>query len=315
MNSESPRMTIKAEIVRGAANAELPAEITDPHRYISDINAHIAQLLAAIAEMPSETPWDVVTVDRITETTKSLAPEQKQGALWLDLTNQALAYGTLAAWKWKSLAISLVRALNERELISPSLMSRSMMELSTATLLNVREAIGVFAAAASRDDVVFVEPEQFKRIEESLYKAIWGTRIGSSKLADKKPLWERSPYPDGQVEVVNVLKGFQTFARDDPATFGTAFKIYEWLCDIVHPSTQGMRVFWDSYEEVAPGHTRFRLRQGGKRDQDFVDAFVLWGAGYSAVILLNTLQRLFGSITEIHRKLPTIYKVAPGRAR
>jgi hypothetical protein len=247
--SQSLKLEIHREIITEALNAELPEEITDPQGYIRNINTHLESLLTHIAEIPSTMPWDVVTPERFEESTRRLSAPAKMGAFWLDMTNQALIYGGLSAWKWQSMASSLVRSINSRELIAPSLISRSMMELSTTVLVHVREALGVFKAVADSDTPVLAEPEQGRRIEETLHKALWGTRIGSSKLSDKTPLWSKSPYPEGSVEASNVLTGFQKLARDIPEG-AVGFKVYEWLCDLVHPATQGIRVYWESYEEI-----------------------------------------------------------------
>lgn len=299
--------TVANEIVAGAAGADLPDELSDPHGYICDVNDHLRRLLELVEQIPTTKAWDVVTPEHFRKRTSSLTSPAKIGAFWLDQTNQAIIFGALAAWKSRSIAQSLVRAVNGRELIAPALLSRALLELATATLLHVRDAIGVFIEVARSDKPVIGDDVQMKRLEETLEKAIWGTRIGTSKRADKTLLWERHPYPDGSVEATNIQTAFQKVAgdRDDAAT--TAFKVYEWLCDIVHPATQGLRVFWESCSEIAPGHRRIIVRSSGANDAGTIDALVLWAAGYSAVMLYNTLTELGVAVSGVQGRLATTY--------
>jgi hypothetical protein len=311
-----PSFQIDSSIIAAAANAELPDELTDPQRYIQDVNSHIEALLSDLGDVPDTMPWDVVTPAYFAESTKNLPAEAKLGAFWLDMTNQARIYCALSGWKWESMASSLTRALGAKELISPPLLARSMMELSASVLAHVHEALGVFRVVASSERPVIGDAAQTERLEEMLNKAIWGSRIGTTKLADGAALWTRSPYPEGQVQALNILTSFQKLVREIPDVGATAYKVYEWLCDIVHPATQGMRVFWEDCRELRPGHRRFSLQRQGKSDLGLVHAITLWGTGFSAVLMRNTLRALLTEIVAIDARLATVYKLpCAGRVR
>lgn len=297
---------IAEQIIGRALNADLPEEITDPHGYIRHVNEHLARLLERVSEIPPSMPWDVITPERFAQTTASLSGPAKLGAFWLDQTNQALILSALTAWKARSLVDSFVRCMSAGELIAPALLSRAMMELATSTLSNLRETIGVLRAVAASEKPIAVDPGQMQRIEETLQRAIWGTRIGSSMLPDKTRLWSRSPY-EGTVEATNVLTAFQKVAREAGDPGAIAFKVYEWLCDIVHPATQGLRVFWESFVEIAPGHRRFNICSDGSSDQSVICALVLWAASYSAVTLFNTIGAVSEAINGVRARLPTTY--------
>jgi hypothetical protein len=124
----------------------------------------------------------------------------------------------------ESMLRSLVRSLNGAELVTPALLLRSLMETATSALFHLRESIGVFNAVAESEYPIRIPAEQMKRIEERLLKAIWGTRINTSRLHDKSPLWKRSPYTSGeQLNAENVLGPFQQLAKQDPDVGATAY--------------------------------------------------------------------------------------------
>ena len=54
---------------------------------------------------------------------------------------------------------------------------QSLIELATASVEQVREALAVMDAVSAADRPVVGDPEQVKRVELSLVKAIWGTRL------------------------------------------------------------------------------------------------------------------------------------------
>ena len=87
----------------------------------------------------------------------------------------------------------------------------------------------------------------------------------------------------------------------------SVLKVYEWLSDVVHPATQGYRMFWDDMTWISDGHTKFTVTRQGGADAEFIQAIALWAAGYSTVVLTNLLVRLNTAVGGMYRHLDTVY--------
>ena len=299
---------ISKELVRIAANTTRPSEISDPHSYIRDVNDHSRGLLLRIRSISDSVTWRYMTPTAFEVYASELTELQRFGLFYADQLHQAQIFVALTAWKMESMLRSLVRSVNCAELVTPALLSRSLMETATSALFHVRESLGVFNAVANSEQPIRVPPEQMKRIEERLLRAIWGTRINTSKLHDKSPLWKRSPYTSGeQMNAENVLGPFQQLAKHDSDVGEAAYRVYEWLCDIIHPATQGLRLFWDHIVETAPGKHSVFLKCTGSADQAFTNALVLWGTGYSSVMQTRLLDVVATVAPNVQKKLETAY--------
>jgi hypothetical protein len=228
--------------------------------------------------------------------------------LWRDTVNQTHIYSILVGWKGESLMRSAIRAINAGDLTSPALVARAMIEHVAAAYSTVVKIFPVFEKVAPYTKPVRIPEEQMLKLETVLVRAMWGTRIGTGKLSDKTPLWHTSPYHGSTIQATNIMTSLQMLSATPDGMNNDVLKVYEWLSDVVHPATQGFRMFWNEEATIAEGHTRYRIMRGGGAEAAFIQFIVLWAVGYSSVGLTNLLRRINSSVGLMHKHLDIAYR-------
>lgn len=282
--------------------------LPDPHGYMADINTHIQNFFNVTRGLGEVHSWEVLTPAAFKMYADKLVEPLRLELWWRDATIQTNTYSILVAFKAESILHSLVRAVNARDLVSPAMLARGLLEHAATAYTNFQLMLSVFERVSTQSKPVIIAPDQFSNLEEALVRAIWGTRIGRGVDRKKRPIWETSPYKGNSIDATNILTDIQKLSSSVSGLNHSVLKVYEWLSDVVHPSTQGYRIFWDEPMLVAEGHTRFSLRRSGGSDAGYVQGVALWAAGYSTVVLTHLLVRVNKAVGEMYKHLDTVYK-------
>src|SRR5262249_19025008 len=92
---------------------------------------------------------------------------------WLDQIRNVEAYSTMSFWRGIELVKPSITCLNNREIISAAVLTRSAIELASIYLLNARSLDNDWREIQfPSNTVVLVDG-----IEQRIVKMIWGTRL------------------------------------------------------------------------------------------------------------------------------------------
>lgn len=276
--------------------------------YVSGINEHLQEFFRSVVRNPKDkSTWEILTPDAFNRYGKELTAPKKLELFWRDMTNQANAYSILAAFKTDSLLRSLVRAANAKDLVAPSMLARGLLEHASSVYSNAEVILSALERVAIHPNPVVISEEKASSLESTLVRSIWGTRIGRGLDAKKKPIWEASPYLGNSMDATNIMTQLQKLSASKAGLDHSVLRIYEWLSDIVHPATQGYRIFWDDPIEIAEGHTQHTLCPQGGSDSGYMQILALWATGYSTVVLTNLLMKINSAVGNMYKHLDTAY--------
>jgi hypothetical protein len=281
--------------------------LQDPRGYIKDVNQHIQHLFTVTRAAGEIQDWEVLTPVAFQRIASGLIPPLQRELLWRDMVNQARSYSVLVAFRADSLLNSFIRALNSKDVISPSILGRALLEHTATVYTNAQQILSVFERVGAEKIPVVIPEEQSLKLEETLVRAIWGTRIGRGTDSKKRPIWESTPYYGNSLDATNIMTHLQKLSESKTGMDNSVLKVYEWLSDVVHPATQGYRMFWDDRTLLSEGHTRYTIKREGGADSDYLQAIALWAAGYSCVALRNLLVRVNTSVENMQKHLDVAY--------
>jgi len=203
---------------------------------------------------------------------------------WTDLARNVEAYSTMTFWRGLELLKPAIRSLNIREVITPAVLARSLMELSCTFLMNANILEKSFREISFTKGRVVVSHE----LEKMVVRMIWGTRYGE-------------PLP--HLKQTNVLKSIQWVSKNPKGK--DVLPTYEYLCDIAHPSFIGNTRYWSHIEEVlTDGSERRVISKYADRETSraIVDK-ILWSLGWSAAVLRNGFEITKIGLAQLLKKL------------
>ena len=129
-----------------------------------------------------------------------------------------------------------------------SLSGRAILELGMVSADAMRKPLAFFKHFATTGKIPITDDLQ-NAVEESLVKAIWGSRIGTGDLGDGKknkpstPLYYEKEVLGGFVSAKNIMSIIQGRAKRIGGEKGKSeYRIYEILSDLVHPSALGYQL-------------------------------------------------------------------------
>ena len=239
--------------------------------------------------LPEKYGWrfsDVESFKKQARETKS--PKDLNKVYWLDQARNIEAYSTMTFWRGVELIKPAIRSLNIHEIITPAVLVRSLLELSCVFLVNANTFDKSFSEIEFPDNKVVIHPE----LEEMIVKMIWGTRIGK---------------PADYLKQTNILTYIQKVSKNPNAK--DVLHIYEYLCDVAHPSFIGNTRFWSHVEETFPDGSQRRViaKYADKECTCEIIDKILWGLGWSSAVLRNgfeitkdAIQQLLAKIGDFH---------------
>lgn len=229
--SETPKLCLASDVQR-LLTSEGERRLTDDD--IVQLQVHMNMICRWAERVPETTKFffvqwaPVLVLPRIDGFTR----EQLSIAAYLQpLHSQLCAIAVQVLWKSDQLIRTLCSALNAGDLIVAATMARSLME-STAAFGCETEAIG--ALWRERKGKPAPDIESLVEFDEAVFAVIgqimFGTRL------------QKNEQPETGIQRTNIV----TFIKkaEKLSEYSGLFRLYEVLCDTVHPSIGANRCFW-----------------------------------------------------------------------
>ena len=211
---------------------------------------------------------------------------------WTDQARNVEAYSMMSMWRGSELLKPAIRSLNVEELITPAVLARSLLELSTAYLLNANTIERIFNNLTFPANTVVLS----KAFEEQVVRMIWGRRIGD---------------PEPHLKQTNVLTLVQKLAKNPRAA--DLLPHYEYLCEIAHPNVVGNSRFWSHVERVnddgSEARTLARVADGPHAVE--IQTMIIWSIAWSAGSLRNSFAMIHGALDSLLAKLGKPKRFSP----
>jgi hypothetical protein len=222
----------------------------------------------------------------------TMSAKERNRLYWVDQMRNVEAYSIMSFWRGVELLKSAIRCLNVREVISPSVLTRSAIEIACAYLWNANTLSKTFEQLEFPNDTVVVSSE----VEAQIVKMIWGTRLG-----------EPEPY----LKQTNIQTIIEKVAKNPAAK--DVLTVWQYLCDIAHPNVVGNTRFWSHIANVYPDGSQQRVlsRLAQSQSADQILDRVLWGLGWSAAVLRNSFEINGAAIQGLLAKVSTAPHTPP----
>lgn len=267
---------------------QFATESSDP--VVRDSAEMIKYCLSLEKQMPSEYSWRYTELEAFRETAKKLkAPEDLNVLYWGDMAHNFEAYSITTFWRGIELIKPLIRSLNVKEIITPAVLSRSLLELAASFIENaniIQKTIEQMPAH-QKDEI---EISEF--LEQLSVRILFGSRLGSN-------------IPE-HLKQKNVLSTLQRLTKNPNAV--DLFPTYEFLCEIAHPNVIGNARFWgEALRKNNDGSETIRIsRQHDTIANREILQKILWAVGWSAVCLRNGFHLIKEAIATIMVRFPRL---------
>ncbi len=211
------------------------------------------------------------------------SPEAINHIYWTDQARNVEAYSITTFWRGIELIKPAVRSLNVHEIITPAVLSRSLLELSCVFLVHANNLEKAFAELEFPSGTFVISHE----LEEKIVKMIWGTRYGD---------------PESHVKQTNVMGFIQKVSKNPKAS--DVQDVYDYLCDVAHPSFIGNTRFWSHIDKVNEDGSERRIIErysAGHSSTEMLDK-ILWSLGWSATVLRNSFEITANGLIQLLEK-------------
>lgn len=204
----------------------------------------------------------------------------KNTLYWEDFAHNCEAYSVMIGWRTAELLRASVRAINYKELVSSSVLARSLLELSSSYLLNAnliaKTLEGIYFSQAT-----IVTSQDLERL---IVKAIWGSRLEST--------------PE-HLKQTNCLTPIQKLTKNPNAK--ELLPTYEYLCELAHPNVLGNARFWSHIEDVSTlgAETRIITRFSDSDAAAKTTEKTIWAIAWSAAVVRNGVYILQPAIANL----------------
>lgn len=256
-----------------------------PDLFIKESGRMIAYCFELDAKIPDRYGWRFSSLESMKKQAEGLrTPQALNRVYWTDLARNVEAYSITTYWRGLELLKPAIRSLNIREVITPAVLARSLMELSCAFILNAKILEKDFREISIPAGTIVVS----EKLEEMVVKMIWGTRFGD-------------PLP--HLKQTNPKTHIEKVSKNPEAK--DVLPTYEYLCDIVHPSFIGNTRFWSHVEAVLPDGSERRViskTADGETTRAIVDK-ILWSLGWSAAVLRNGFEITSSGLAQLLNKI------------
>lgn len=237
------------------------------------------------ALVPHQYRWRATSEDALSKTMLSARKACEVNTIyWKDQARNTEAYSTTLFWRGLELLKASIRELNIGEVVASAVIARSLLELACAYLVNANKILDHFRQLKFPAGAVIGSSE----FEAAVNKMLWGTRFGD---------------PSEHLKQTNVLTFVQKVDKS-PGGEGT-LKVYEYLCDVAHPSFIGNTRFWSHVERVEQDGSEITLLE--RRSDGASSATIKTASLFAISISAFSIERAFGLIheglTELLKKL------------
>jgi hypothetical protein len=236
-------------------------------------------------EIPNEYGWKFSSKDALEkQLSKATGNGQINKIFWEDQARNIEAYSMMTLWRGIELITSCLRSMNNKEVIAPAIAARSLLELSTVFLLNANTLQKTFGDLTFPEGVIVTSTE----VEALVVKMIWGTRYDN---------------PEPHVLQTNIMTSLQRLAKNSNAN--KLMPIYEYLCDIAHPSFIGNTSYWSHIESVDADGAEKRVisRLPTRQINSEILEKTIWALAWSSVCIRNAFDIMREANMTLIRKL------------
>lgn len=265
------------------------------HPFVQDSEAMVKCLFEL--KLPLQYGWRVTSEDafkdqiaRTVEQTSGTeeSSENVNRLYWHDMARSIEAYDILIVWRGVEFVRTSLHLLNKREVIAPSVLARSLLELAATALYNnnnIQKYVTCALASASNQIVVSTELEQL------IVRMIYGTRM--------------SEHPD-YLKQTNVLTYIQRLSKHENAS--ELLHVYEYLCDLTHPNVLGNARFWSTVmSRNEDGSETLKMEQFAESSTTSqIREMTLWALGWSSVCIRNAFLIGQDTVQTILGKMPRV---------
>ena len=154
------------------------------HPFVRDCEFLVQYFLELYNQMPTEYGWRVYTVESFREAMQKLKEIKKTAddmnqLYWHDMAGNIEAYGVMMVWRAGEIINHVIKSLNSKDILTPAILSRSLLEIAAFTLKNSNiilktlENIDSSLSQKTTKDILVAS----KDLEELLLQMIWGTRL------------------------------------------------------------------------------------------------------------------------------------------
>lgn len=229
-------------------------------------------------KLPPKYGWRVTSVEvfqkqfsRIADkvTSAEIGYDMVNRLYWHDMARNLEAYGLMTYWRSAELLRSAIKLLNEKEILAPAIISRSLLELGAIIIKNSNVIHKTLKDALTLKKGLITS----KELEELVVRLIWGSKVVPSAT---KPINS---------------KEYRDFVSKNPNASELP-EVYKFLCDLTHPNALGNARFWESsainYEDGSKMIIMQRNAESVLTKE--IREKILWALGWSAVCIRNGFE-------------------------
>jgi hypothetical protein len=183
------------------------------------------------------------------------------------------AYDVIIVWRAAELVRASLRLLNEREIIAPAIMARSLLELAATALWDINTINKTVSDGLTNvpSKTVITSAD----LEKTVIKMIHGTRMGD---------------PPQHLSSTNILTPIKKLSKNPNAS--ELEPNYNYLCELAHPNVIGNARFWTciaSKNEDGSETVRMeRLSESSTTSE--IREKTLWALGWSSACVRNGFE-------------------------
>ena len=262
------------------------------HPFMRDSEKMIQYFFELENKLPSTYDWRYTSSETfkkqsevVKKATSDRAFDELNILYWHDMVRNIEAYGLMTYWRAAEQFKSAVKLLDERDVLAPAVVSRSLLELGATVIVNSNNIRDTVKAALMNVAPIITS----KELEELIVCLIWGTKVNGF-----------SGYP----RPIDSRK-YREFISKNPNA--SEFPdVYKFLCGLTHPDMLGNARFWASdVTENEDGSITLRIeRQAESALTTEIREKVLWALGWSAVCVRNGVEINQDAVATILKRWP-----------
>lgn len=250
-------------------------------KVISQFGNSINYFLKIYNEIPNEYKWIYSSEESIKKQIESVKTSNKINKIyWLDQLRIVESYNVMSMWRVGELLESCVEALNNNKMIIASSTARAIFEMACVYSHNAKQLSENFKKINFDGLHVVISSD----LEKFIVQMIWATRYGN---------------PEDYLKQKNIMTSISKITKHDSTK--KLDDIYNYLCDIVHPSFLGNTVFWNPLDSMNIDRSENRMLSN-KVDRPF-NGELLDRLFFSISFSLNLISKSLINLAEEMKQL------------
>ncbi|WGL17725.1 hypothetical protein PVT68_05370 [Microbulbifer bruguierae] len=242
--------------------------------YIADSEKMLTYFYGMDKKIPDKYGWKYTNVDSFkNELQAAKSVSEANRIYWEDQFRNIESFNIATVWRTSELLRCAVKALNSKDLVPAAVLSRSLLEIAASHIYNANIIRKEFVDITFPENALVMSEE----LEKLILKMVWGTRYGD---------------PEEYRKQKNVLTYIQKISKNKNAV--DLLDIYEYLCDVAHPSYLGSAKYWSSVDKKYPTGAELRRieRNAEGPGSDGILYRVVWSLGWSSATIRNAFEMI-----------------------